>query len=69
MAGGLQRVEKLSCLIDQLNIEKKEVQSVEVKYFPNGHVKQGYALFESPGTDKPEQWKLYVIKAMQGVTK
>ena len=36
-----------------------------LKYFPNGHVKKGYALFENPGRIKPNQWKKYFRKALQ----
>lgn len=36
-----------------------------LKYFPNGHVKKGYALFESPEKSKPIRWKAYFLKAMK----
>ena len=36
-----------------------------LKYFPNGHVKKGYALFENPAKIKPRQWKKYFVKAVQ----
>ncbi len=39
----------------------------QLKYFPNGHVKKGYALFENPGTGKRSQWKKYFIAAAQQV--
>ena len=37
------------------------------KYFPKGHVKKGYALFENPIDKKPSQWKKYFIKSTQQV--
>ena len=36
-----------------------------LKYFPKGHVKKDYALFESPEKSKPSRWKAYFIKAMK----
>ena len=36
-----------------------------LKYFPKGHVKNGYALFESPGKSKPGRWKAYFVKAIK----
>ena len=30
-----------------------------LKYFPKGHVKKGYALFENPDLSKREEWKRY----------
>ena len=36
-----------------------------LKYFPNGHVKKGYALFEITSQIKTHQWKKYFIKAVQ----
>ena len=36
-----------------------------LKYFPKGHVKKGYALFENPDLSKREQWKTYFLKAIQ----
>ncbi len=102
--------EKLSNLVERLNIEKESVHPIEVKhlfsgaalyvnkiicvswspvglafklsdkevasliyngkakplkYFPKGHVKKGYALFESPEASKPIRWKMYFIKAMK----
>ncbi len=35
----------------------------ELKYFPKGHVKKGYALFENPEEKKPSFWKKYFILA------
>ncbi|HAK59165.1 MAG TPA: hypothetical protein DCO77_02115 [Nitrospiraceae bacterium] len=39
-------------------------KAVPLKYFPKGHVKKGYALFESPEKSKPGRWKAYFVKAM-----
>ena len=38
-----------------------------LKYFPKGHVKKGYVLFEKPDISKSEQWKKYFILAAQQV--
>ena len=34
-----------------------------LKYFPNGHVKKGYVLFEEPHLSRQKQWKEYFLKA------
>ena len=36
-----------------------------LRYFPKGHVKKGYALFESPEKSKPRSWKAYFVKAVK----
>lgn len=36
-----------------------------LKYFPKGHIKKGYALFESPELSKPIWWKSYFRKAIK----
>ena len=36
-----------------------------LKYFPGGHVKKGYALFEAPDLSEREQWKKLFIQAAQ----
>ncbi len=36
-----------------------------LKYFPNGHVKKGYALFESPERSKPSRWKAHFVNAIK----
>lgn len=41
--------------------------AIPLKYFPKGHIKKGYALFEKPDITKPEQWKKYFILATQQV--
>ena len=38
-----------------------------LKYFPNGHVKKGYALFENPDLSNLKQWKKYFLKAAQHI--
>jgi len=38
-----------------------------LKYFPKGHVKKGYALFENPSDKKTHQWKRYFLVATQQV--
>jgi len=39
----------------------------ELRYFPKGHVKKGYALFENPEVKKISYWKKYIIMASQHV--
>jgi len=39
----------------------------ELKYFPKGNIKKGYALFEKPEDRKPNHWKKYFIKASKQV--
>jgi TfoX/Sxy family transcriptional regulator of competence genes len=36
-----------------------------LKYFAKGHIKKGYALFESPESSKPSQWKAYFARAIE----
>lgn len=36
-----------------------------LKYFTKGHVKKGYALFNSPASSKPGRWKKYFVKAIK----
>ncbi len=38
-----------------------------LRYFPKGHIKKGYALFERPDSDKSVQWKKYFLLAAQQV--
>ena len=38
-------------------------QAKPLQYFPEGHIKKGYALFENPGDKKPGHWKKYFLKA------
>jgi len=53
-------------------LPEKEVASLissgkarPLKYFPKGHVKKGYALFESPEKSRPSRWKAYFVKAIK----
>ena len=39
-----------------------------LKYFPKGHIKNGYALFEDPDITKSEQWKKYFILAAKQIS-
>ncbi len=36
-----------------------------LRYFPRGHIKKGYALFENPDLDKAGQWEKYFLKTIQ----
>ncbi len=38
-------------------------QAKPLRYFPNSHIKKGYALFEKPDLSKTSQWESYFIKA------
>ena len=42
----------------------KEGKAIPLKYFPQGHVKKGYALFENPNEIKPNHWKKYFIESV-----
>lgn len=37
-------------------------QAVPLKYFPKGHIKKGYALFESPELNDLQKWEMYFQK-------
>ena len=45
----------------------KNGKAIPLKYFPNGHVKKGYALFEEPNENEASHWKKYFIKSAQQV--
>lgn len=36
-----------------------------LKYFPRGHVKKGYALFEDSDLNDPERWRNYFVMIAQ----
>ena len=36
-------------------------KAIPLKYFPKGHIKKGYALFENPDDISQKQWKKYFI--------
>ena len=38
-----------------------------LRYFPKGHIKKSYALFEYPDNYKPDKWKKYFITAAKQV--
>lgn len=38
-----------------------------LKYFPQGHVKKGYALFYKPDGEKPQKWEKYFLTAADQV--
>ena len=42
----------------------KEGKAIPLKYFPKGHVKKGYALFENPDDKSPNHWKKYFIESI-----
>ena len=52
-----------------IEVEKliKNGKAIPLKYFPKGHVKKGYALFEEPDLTKKKQWKQYLLKALNQV--
>lgn len=43
----------------------KSGKAIPLKYFPKGHVKKGYALFDEPNDKKASHWKKYFIKSAQ----
>ena len=53
-------------------LPEKEVASLissgkarPLKYFPKGHVKKNYVLFESPETNNIKKWKVYFVRAIK----
>ncbi len=59
----------LAFKLPEFEIEKlkKSGQAKSLRYFPKGHVKKGYALFENPCIENQNQWKQYFITAAQQV--
>ena len=45
----------------------KSGKAIPLKYFPKGHVKKGFALFEEPHEKKASHWKKYFIKSAKQV--
>ena len=43
----------------------KSGKAKPLKYFPKGHVKKDYALFENPSLKNAMQWKIYFMKSVQ----
>ena len=41
--------------------------AIPLRYFPKGHIKTGYALFENPSDKKPSHWKKYFIESVKQV--
>jgi len=42
-------------------------EAVPLKYFPKGHIKKGYALFEAPDLEDVAKWKQYLQKSVSTV--
>lgn len=40
-------------------------KAMPLKYFPKGHVKKGYAVFEEPEEKNPEYWQKYFLTAFK----
>ena len=40
-------------------------KAVPLKYFPKGHIKKDYVLFEAPDLTKIKRWKKYFNKVIQ----
>ncbi len=59
----------LAFKLPESNIKKlfRSGKAIELRYFPKGNVKKGYALFENPESKKPGYWKKYFIKASEQV--
>ena len=45
----------------------KSGKAIPLKYFPKGHIKKGYAVFQQPNERKANYWKKYFIKSAQQV--
>jgi len=43
----------------------KSGEARELRYFPKGHVKKGYALFEDLDDKPPDHWKKYFVEAFK----
>ncbi|MBT7075892.1 MAG: hypothetical protein HN922_13400 [Anaerolineae bacterium] len=41
----------------------KKGKAIPLRYFPNGHVKKGYALFENTDVKNLKHWKKYFLKS------
>lgn len=41
-------------------------EAIPLKYFPKGHIKKEYALFENPDVSKQAFWRNYFLKALDG---
>ena len=59
----------LAFKLPELEVEKLigSGKAIPLKYFPKGHIKKGYALFESPDEQKPSYWKKYFKIAAEQV--
>lgn len=57
----------LAFRLPELEVEKliASGDARPLKYFPNGHVKKGYALFDAPENKNSTAWRPYFIKAAQ----
>jgi len=42
-------------------------QAIPLIYFPKGHTKKGYAVFEHPDSIPPSQWKNRILKAIKQI--
>ena len=49
---------------NKVNTLIKEGKAIPLKYFPQGYVKKGYALFINPNGKKPNHWKKYFIESV-----
>ena len=43
----------------------KSGRAIHLKYFPQGNIKKGYALFEKPDLARTSYWKKYFVNAIQ----
>jgi DNA-3-methyladenine glycosylase II len=49
---------------DEVNELIRSSQAIPLKYFPKGHIKKDYALFENPDLSQMQIWKPYFRKAI-----
>lgn len=42
-------------------------KAIPLKYFPKGHIKKNYAVFEKPEAETSEYWRAYFIKAFKQI--
>jgi len=52
----------------EVNILIKEGKAKPLKYFPKGHIKKGYAVFERPDNKSSKQLKALFLKAAKSVS-
>ena len=42
-------------------------EAIPLRYFPGGHIKQGYAAFKQPDIENMERWRSYLMASISNV--